>query len=315
MTTDYFLDKPSQIKISLTNLCNFRCVMCVNPELAQPRGFIAESLIRKLVDECSREGIPKISLGGTGEPLLHNQFVDFLAYAKSRGLWVSTTTNGSLLSPEKAAAILAAGIDRIHVSLYSSSSEEHLAYTKTKTFESTSNNIRRFLQLWASLGKPCELGFSFLDINGVNQKDRFLAYWQPIFAEHGATIGHHALMNWAGKRQDLVQRGGQSFMTVPCEHVRNYLHILHDGTVLPCCNIMEVGERGEVDFGNAKDCSIIEIWHSEKYLRFKRAQFSRNLQEYPTCNKCSEILAPRRSWITALQSLPARLTRRFSSRA
>lgn len=283
---NYFLPKPEQIKVSLTNLCNFRCVMCINPDLVQPRGFIAEDLVKKIIDECAEEGIPKISLGGTGEPLLHKQFTDFLAYAKSRHLWVSTTTNGSLLDPERSEAILRAGIDRIHISLYSASPDEHLAYTKTKTFETVESNLRAFLDLWAAYGKTCDVGFSFLDIQGINQKERFMSYWRPLFFRFGLSVGHHNIDNWAGLRIDIL-RPSRNLRRISCPQIQKYIFVLHSGDVLPCTNIMEASKGLNSYFGNVNESSIMAIWNSDGYIAFKRAHVNKMLSDYPHCMNCS----------------------------
>jgi len=87
---ELLLDRPEIIKVSLTNICNYRCVMCYNPGLRQMRGFIKEDLLWRIMEECVEAGIGKISLGATGEPLLHPKFADFLVRAKQQGLWVST---------------------------------------------------------------------------------------------------------------------------------------------------------------------------------------------------------------------------------
>src|SRR5437870_7571461 len=142
----YFLERPQQIKVSVTNICNYKCVMCYNPTLKQARDLIADDLMYAILDECVEIGIPKISIGGTGEPLLHPRFVDYLVEAKRRGLWVSTTSNCSTLTRERALAMLDAGIDRMNISIYSSTPEEHKQYTKTDLFEQAADNVKFFIK-------------------------------------------------------------------------------------------------------------------------------------------------------------------------
>jgi cyclic pyranopterin phosphate synthase len=111
------------LRISVTDRCNFRCVYCMPKEVFGrdydflPRAALLtfeeiERLARVFVDH----GVEKIRLTG-GEPLVRRD-VELLVegLASLPGLDLTLTTNGSLL-PEKAQALRAAGLDRVTVSL------------------------------------------------------------------------------------------------------------------------------------------------------------------------------------------------------
>ena len=98
--SDFFLIRPDSIKVSITNICNYNCIMCYMSSLKDAKGQMEDDLFFSLVHQCRDNGIGKISIGAVGEPLVHKRFVNFVQYAKSMGLWVSSTSNCSLLSPE-----------------------------------------------------------------------------------------------------------------------------------------------------------------------------------------------------------------------
>ena len=301
---DYFLDKPEQIKISLTNVCNYRCIMCFNPTLKQKRDYIKDDLIFKILDECKEEGIHKVSLGSTGEPFLHKDFVKYLKYAKSLGLWTSTTSNCSVLTKELAQSLIEEKLDRFNMSIYSSSPEEHKKYTGTDVFYKVCENARYFLNLWHESKSKMEVNMWFLQLPHINNYDAYLELWGPLAEKVGIALPSKEPVNWAGfidfpgnlssSRNVWLERDSGSTnlvwkRNIRCPHIRYYMYILHDGTVLPCCNIPEIDGCNEVEFGNIYKERIIDIWHSKRYLAFKKDLYNKNLSNYGPCRKCSEI--------------------------
>src|SRR4051794_35625282 len=114
------------LRISVTDRCNFRCTYCMPKEIFGPQwsGYLprAELLtfeeIARLVRLFVREGAEKVRDAG-GEPLLRRdleRLVEMLA--RTRGVQdLALTTNGSLLTREKARALRDAGLTRVTVSL------------------------------------------------------------------------------------------------------------------------------------------------------------------------------------------------------
>ena len=111
------------LRVSVTDRCNFRCVYCMPKEIfGRDYEFLARSElltfeeIERLTRVFVRHGVEKIRLTG-GEPLLRRQLerlVELLA--RIDGLDLTLTTNGSLL-PQKATALKEAGLTRVTVSL------------------------------------------------------------------------------------------------------------------------------------------------------------------------------------------------------
>jgi cyclic pyranopterin phosphate synthase len=113
------------LRISVTDRCNFRCTYCMPKEVfGRDFAFLERSElltfeeIARLAQLFVHEGVEKVRLTG-GEPLLRRgieRLVSMLAAV--RGVQdIALTTNGSLLTREKAAALRDAGLRRITVSL------------------------------------------------------------------------------------------------------------------------------------------------------------------------------------------------------
>jgi cyclic pyranopterin phosphate synthase len=118
---DTFGRVADDLRISVTDRCNFRCVYCMPaaglPWLARDEVLTFEEITRVtrvLVEQC---GVRTIRLTG-GEPLVRKGIEDLTAMiaAIDPSLDIAMTTNGILLE-EKAAALKQAGLRRLNVSL------------------------------------------------------------------------------------------------------------------------------------------------------------------------------------------------------
>jgi GTP 3',8-cyclase len=111
------------LRISVTDRCNFRCVYCMPKEVyGREFRFLerAELLtfeeIARLAGIFAELGVRKIRLTG-GEPLIRRDLERLVGMlATIPGLDLTLTTNGSLLA-QKASALREAGLERITVSL------------------------------------------------------------------------------------------------------------------------------------------------------------------------------------------------------
>ena len=111
------------LRISVTDRCNFRCVYCMPKEVfGRDYAFLPrEQLlsfeeIERLARIFAGHGVEKIRLTG-GEPLVRRDLELLVGMlARIEGLDLTLTTNGSLL-PQKAHALADAGLLRITVSL------------------------------------------------------------------------------------------------------------------------------------------------------------------------------------------------------
>ncbi|MPZ99752.1 MAG: GTP 3',8-cyclase MoaA [Dehalococcoidia bacterium] len=111
------------LRISVTDRCNFRCQYCMPKEVFGP-GFaflprdqvLSFEEITRLTRIFTGLGVRKARLTG-GEPTLRSQLPTLVELLKGiDGLEVTLTTNGTLLASQ-AEALAAAGLDRVTVSL------------------------------------------------------------------------------------------------------------------------------------------------------------------------------------------------------
>jgi cyclic pyranopterin phosphate synthase len=112
------------LRISVTDRCNFRCVYCMPRAVFGPdHAFLPrEELltfdeITRLVRIFARLGVAKVRLTG-GEPLVRRELSTLVAaLAAISGVNDLTLTTNGVLLPQHAAALADAGLDRVTISL------------------------------------------------------------------------------------------------------------------------------------------------------------------------------------------------------
>jgi cyclic pyranopterin phosphate synthase len=140
---DKFGRQITDLRISVTDRCNFRCVYCRSADPENYRDH-DEILSWKELERLARVfhdlGIRKVRMTG-GEPLVRSGAEEFVKFLSGVGFAdLSMTTNGHLLA-ERCEKLIAAGLHRINISLDSLSQEKFERITRTKSFSSVMKGI------------------------------------------------------------------------------------------------------------------------------------------------------------------------------
>jgi cyclic pyranopterin phosphate synthase len=120
--TDAYGRAIRDLRVSLTDRCNFRCFYCLphgEPPIAPKEQMLSYEEIEYVCEIFVGLGIEKLRLTG-GEPMLRRDIetiISKLSRLRASGLIdLALTTNGYFL-PERAHALKAAGLDRVTISL------------------------------------------------------------------------------------------------------------------------------------------------------------------------------------------------------
>lgn len=144
MLEDKFGRQITDLRISVTDRCNFRCVYCRSavPENCHDEDEILSwAELDRLARVFVGLGIRKIRVTG-GEPLVRGGVEEFISRLSALGVHdLSMTTNGHMLA-ERCDRLLKAGLHRINVSLDSLDSAKFERITRTKTFQSVLAGIQ-----------------------------------------------------------------------------------------------------------------------------------------------------------------------------
>lgn len=110
-------DKKPVVVWNMTRRCNLKCVHCyaqaVDPDGADE---ISTSQAKGIIDDLAAFGSPVMLFSG-GEPLVRKDLVELAHYAVSRGMRAVISTNGTLITPQKAKELNDVGLSYVGISL------------------------------------------------------------------------------------------------------------------------------------------------------------------------------------------------------
>ena len=190
--TDSFGRTFPYIRLSITDVCNFKCGYCLpNGYFKQENkpGFLTLDEISNLVSALSELGVSKIRLTG-GEPTVRKDFFDILKNIKSKGKInnLVMTTNGYKLN-QIADQLINDGINGINISI------DSLDRNKFKTI----TGHDRLPQILEGIKILQDKGFANIKVNAVllkniNDSEADFDSWQQFVQENAIDFRYIELM-------------------------------------------------------------------------------------------------------------------------
>lgn len=132
------------LRLSVTDLCNYRCRYCMPPEGVEKRphsDILSIEELAEIAEAAVACGVKKIRLTG-GEPLVRRGLLDLCRMLRAiPGVEeLCLTTNGSLL-PQLAKPLREAGLDRLNISLDTLRPDRFAAMTRLGTLQDVLDGI------------------------------------------------------------------------------------------------------------------------------------------------------------------------------
>ncbi|MCP9881637.1 radical SAM protein [Cyanobium sp. Alchichica 3B3-8F6] len=163
------------LRLSLTARCNLACPYCL-PDGVEPPGLLTLAQRLAVIEAAVKLGARSLRLTG-GEPLLHSGLEELIAAVQQLratepegpGLReIALTSNGALLSAERARALRGAGLDRITLSL------DGTTGAAVARMAGVSNGKALLAKVLAAIEHACAAGFDpgrgALKLNAVIQR-------------------------------------------------------------------------------------------------------------------------------------------------
>ena len=177
------LSRPITFELDITNRCNNNCPACFGfyPALNSSQLRLAD--IKDVLRQIRAAGGKAVTFTGGGEPTVHPEIKQALAFARSCGLDVALITNGLNMDRELAAEVLAS-CTWTRVSLDAASPEVFKAThgLGRRAFERVLANTAMLAGMKRRTGSRCTVGIGFLT-SGLTAADI------PAFAALGRELG------------------------------------------------------------------------------------------------------------------------------
>ncbi|NOX33932.1 MAG: 12,18-didecarboxysiroheme deacetylase [Deltaproteobacteria bacterium] len=110
-------DKKPVVVWNMTRRCNLKCVHCYarSEDISYDNELTYEQSLA-MMDDLADFGVPVLLFSG-GEPLVHPRLVEYAQYAVSKGMRAVISTNGTLITKEKARTLKEIGLSYVGISL------------------------------------------------------------------------------------------------------------------------------------------------------------------------------------------------------
>ncbi len=113
----FSMDKKPVVVWNMTRQCNLKCVHCYAQAKVTPNeNELSTAEGKKLIDDLSQFGAPVMLFSG-GEPLMRPDLPELTQYAVSKGMRAVISTNGTLITKEKARIFKDIGLSYVGISL------------------------------------------------------------------------------------------------------------------------------------------------------------------------------------------------------
>ncbi len=290
---------PITISIEPTTACNLRCPECPSGlrQFTRPTGNLKEDFFRKTIDALHQRLIYLIFYF-QGEPYINPKFLDMVAYARQKGLYTITSTNGHFLNDENARNTIRSGLDRLIISVDGTTQEVYENYRKEGKLEVVLQGARNVVKWKKKLKSTTpHLVFQFLV---VRPNEHQIADIYQLASEIGvdevklktAQIydyknGHPLIpLNDHYARYERRSDGAYHVKNKLLNHCWKLWHacvLTWDGKVVPCCFDKDATHL----LGDLQKNEFEEIWRGAAYQDFRRSLL-KGRDQIDICANCTE---------------------------
>ena len=251
---------PKNLMVELSNACNHACIFCASPHMKRTIGRMNGQLVHRLMTEAHAEGVEEIGFYTTGDPFIHKDLARFTADARDIGFrYIYISTNGALATPDRAKAVIDAGMNSIKFSINAGSRKSYALVHGSDEFEKVLYHLRFISEYRQTLGRPLALFATFVvtDIT-AHEVEGFKTIVGPLvdeifFSPCGFQSGQMSKAN-------ALLATGQSKLegNAICPLPFNRLHVSCEGYLTLCCvdyqNYLAVADLNEMTLGEAWRC-------------------------------------------------------------
>ncbi len=239
-------DKRPVVVWNVTRRCNLKCVHCYsNSQSIKYSGELSTEEGKKLISDLADFGCPVILFSG-GEPLMREDLPELVQFAADKGIRAVISTNGTLISEQKAAVFAGIGLSYMGVSL-DGIGEIHDSFRGVKgAFDAAVRGIRNCQEAGIKVGvrftitgkNSAEIPpiFDFIEGNNIPRA----CFYHLVYSGRGSTLADNDLSHdqtrevvdlIMDRTRDLFDRGIQKEILTVDNHADGpylYMRLLRE---------------------------------------------------------------------------------------
>jgi MoaA/NifB/PqqE/SkfB family radical SAM enzyme len=278
---------PRAVQIQTRTGCNADCIWCPYGETfpTQAKGTMEWGLFERIVEECARHKVRRISPYLMNEPFLDRDLPKKIAFIHEHcpSAKVVVTTNGSMLRPDVVKEILDLGpaLRALYISFQGIDKESYEATMRGRMqFEQTLEHVHYLVdEMKRRQASYPEVWITMVDTNVIDAK-KAVRYWQS----RGVRSKYTTLENRGGNIKDaesFSRTKAMSYYTT-CTRLFKQAYIMFNGDLVLCC----VDYSREQVLGNIVGSSIYDVWNGEVAKEIRRRYLGHEFDKLPLCGNC-----------------------------
>ncbi|MCF7892147.1 MAG: radical SAM protein, partial [Candidatus Omnitrophica bacterium] len=283
---------PSVIEFHPSTTCNHNCRYCYSKGFNYKNGkLLSKEKVFSILEEVARGGTKTLIISGGKEPLCNGDSLEYLKFAKEKGLRTVLLTNGEKIK-DKDFSLILEKVDFIRISIDSFSEDEYceIKGVNSHSYHRVINNIKALVQRKSTHGSKTDIGISAVVVNencqsigdfitrGLNDGVDFIDVRLEYTGKE--RYSEEALEFFSALEKDYKNNKKVRFTQERADFCRcfaNICWISHYkptidpfGNIYPCCSLAHPGIGDDsVILGNINDASeFIEVWVSTLNKRF-----------------------------------------------
>ena len=280
------LDYPIQLDFELNASCNLKCPMCpISAESPKGKGkktWFDFEFFKELIDYSVKKGTRAIKLNYINEPLIRNDLINFITYAKERGIIdIYFSTNGILLNKDISEKLITSGLTRIQVSLDAFTQQTYDKVRPGGDLKKIVENVNGFLELKEKYNAKIPLlrvNFVKTELNEF-ELDNFMNFWK----DKVDMIGVQEFIKPTKVKNQIKSKKTIKKKNFKCSFPFKQLVINNEKQVLPCCTFW--GEELALQKVEKPE-DLFDAWNSPKMIDLRNKHLEGRYQEIPQCKNC-----------------------------
>ncbi len=314
-----FRGLPSHLGIELTNNNNLPKRKKLSSFSSRPVTYLSKedwvNVLASAKNLNKQQAVFSIDFWNYGEPLLHDQCIDFINMATQEGIRVDLYTNGKLLNKETSQKLIHSGLDTLFIHL-DNTAPGFYPENLDQIMENIPSNLQTFLELKKEHNdldclpwKPTVAAVITMQENTPKKATSFLDKFNNLnqirknFEKNNQSIGRNKciLFTELYKNHPPIEYGvikeANTFCgkltnekidysplrRKPCTQLFDGLFLLSTGKYVICRE--DIG--GMEVIGNANE-DIEQLWNNNKMNKLLNMHQNENWDEHPLCNKCKD---------------------------
>ncbi len=284
---------PSQINVDVTEVCNLACIHCPHPVFKTSAHYGARNLDPelnvKMVDEVREHGqgfTQYIRYTGEGEPLAHPKGYEMIEYAaRASGVFVTITTNGTIMNETRTRKLLESGVHLIDISIDAHTPETYAKIRVNGDLNVTRTNVLNLLRWVRKASSPTKVVVSYIEQpQNTHETADFEKFWNDQGIDHVVVRRMHSAAGAVVDIANLLRAKTAGERRYPCLYPWERI-ILRPGGDLSFCPQDWVHGSVIADY---RHTTIREVWHSETYRRLREAHLANEFSAHQFCGQCPD---------------------------